>query len=352
MHHVYLNIQLDTHPIHILSPNSMHPHPLIYASNVCIMFRCAPGRLQPNGSRALHLLHSLFTAQDEDMQGVIASRQLSSLKKKIYPRADEVSLRLLEKGSNKTTTMKLSEALGRLGPCTYLTKVGVQARGDDSTGVYRIEQFPDPEVVQQPKKKKAPSKGYYKRYGRGKEVHLTTACAPGNLRHRLILCYKFLLEGSRMEVHLREPQGNKADSVDWALAHSLHLRPDTILAAMPRDTTMLALPATTDFSHRAKMPASAKRGTSEVMWAMENKVALVRARVSTPSKVKVLGLWEHNRGEDPRRRIVKKRSLKDTSSDPRRRLAKKPMKDDRKDKNLADLLPPKTPESSAAPLST
>ena len=322
-------------PIRILSQDSMHPHPhpLIYASNVCIKFRCAPERLQPNGRRALHLIHHLFSAGDHDQQGVIASRQLSSLKKKVFPHPHEVSLKLSEKGSNQTTIMTLSEALTRLGPCTYLTKAGAQPKKDDSLGVYRIEQLPNPEVVQPPKKRAIP-KGYYKRSGRGKEIHLTTACAPSTLRHRLILAYKFLLEGSRLEVHLHEPQGNKADSIDRALTHSLQLRPDTILAAMPRDTTMLALPATSDFSHRAKRSANAKRGMAELMWAMENGEALRRVKAPTSHKIKILGQWKHIRGEDPRRRLTRHHVSKYKKSIKMQALAS---------------LPPKTPESSATP---
>ena len=313
----------------------MHLHPLIYASNVCILFRCAPGRLQPNGRRALHLLHCLFTVREESDQGVIAARQLASLKKKIYPPPDDVSLKLFEKESNKTTIMTLSEALTRLGPCTYLTKAVSQPSADDSPGVYRIEQFPNPEVAQQPKKNPTSKKKYYKRSGRGKELHLTTACAPGTLRHRLILAYKFLLEGSRIEMHLREPQGGKVDSIDRALAHSLHHRPTPNHAPMPSDTTMLALPATTDLSHRVKLPKNSKRGKAEVMWAMENGVALNRVKAATPKQIEHLGQWKHERGADPRRRMTKEF-----------------MKKGRKDKKLLDSLPPKPPESSATPLTT
>lgn len=306
----------------------MHPHPrpLIYASNVCIKFRCAPEQLQLNGRRALHLIHHLFAADDSDQQGVIASRQLSSLKKKFFPHPHKVSLKLFEKGSNQTSIMTLSEALTRLGPRTYLTKAGAQPSEDDSPGVYRIEQFPDP-----PEKTGTP-KGYYKRRGRGKEIHLTTACTPSLLRHRLILAYKFLHEGSRLEVHLHELKGNKVDSVDRALTHSLHLRPDTILAAMPPDTTMLALPATSDFSHRGKLPANAQRGMAEVMWAMENGEALRRANAPTPKKIKILGQWGHVRGEDPRRHMTPKALYKY-----------------KKSRQVEASLPPETPESSATP---
>ena len=303
-----------------------HPHPLIYASNVCIKFRCAPERLQPNGRRALHLIHQLFTADDRDQQGVIASRQLTSLKKKSFPSPHELSLKLFEKGSNQTTIMTLSEALTRLGPCTYLTKAGAQPGKDDSPGVYRIEQFPDPPID------KGTRKGYYKRSGRGKEIHLTTACTPSTLRHHLILAYKFLAGGSRLEVHLHQLRGNKADSVDRALTHSLHLRPDTIFAAMPPDTTMLALPATSDFSHRAKLPPNMNRGTAELMWAMENGVALQHANAPTPKKIKMLGQWKHIRGSDPRRLLTPNASYE----------YKKWMK-------AQASLPPETPESSATP---
>lgn len=88
-----------------------------------------------------------------------------------------------------------------------------------------------------------------------------------------------------MEFHLHQVMKNKDNRTpDWALAHCLHLRPDSILAAMLEGTTMLAEPAATDMSF--KRPAkNAEQATSQVMWAMENEKVLKAANAVTPKLV-------------------------------------------------------------------
>ena len=216
---------------------------------------------------------------------------LEHVRKKMYPAADQVSLKLLEKGKTTPITVTLSEALARFEPFSYLvqTKPGTE----ETPGTYRFLKFNDPESNRNPKKKGPMSNKYYKRKGRSKETHLLTDCPAALLRHRLKLAYGFLLEGSRMEFHLRSKANARAESVDSALRNHLHLRPDTILAAMPPGTTMLAVPATTqppdkELERESKFFANK---TSDVFWALEYQPALKRLNVVTPGWVKKLGTW-------------------------------------------------------------
>ena len=262
----------------------MHKCLDIFHTNLHIILRRPRGPLQPRGNRAIHVLHSLFSVSDTKM--------LLGVRKKTYPSADELSLQLLEKGQAKPTTMKLSEVLTRFEPFSYLvqTKVGTE----ETPGTYRLLKFNNPGDRPLTNRKKGPTSGrYYKRKGRGKETHFITDCPAALLRHRLKIAYAFLLEGSRMELHLRAKASGRADSVDSALRNHLHLRPDTILAAMPPGTTMLAVPGTTQSLDEELQGASKFRvnKTSDVFWVMENAAALKRCQVTTPRHIKRLGTW-------------------------------------------------------------
>lgn len=250
------------------------------ASNV---LRRAPRRTQCHGRRAFHLVHNLFAA-GKDKESV---KQLSTVKIKTYPQADDVLLTLIEGESEQGTTMTLLQALQRVKPLSYLTEAG--------EGAYRILTFPDPGPVH-PIKGQEKSYKPFTRAGRGKEVHLTTSWTPEHLRDSLRLSYEFLLQGARMEFHLHQKSAKsrkKGDhTVDWALAHCLHLRPDSILAAMPEGTTMLAHPATTNMSFKKRPPHNFSEATSQVMWAMEYQKALESVGARTPERIKKRGQWQ------------------------------------------------------------
>ena len=255
----------------------------IYHTNVHYMLRRAWGPIQPRGNRAIHVLHSLFSKDDIGM--------LQYIRQKTYPTADEVSLQLLDKGQGKPTTVTLSEALTRFEPFSYL--IPTRAGTEETPGTYKFLKFPDPGLPQNRRKIGPNSKKYYKRKGRAKETHLNTDCPPARLRHLLKLAYGFLLEGSRVEVHLRAKAVGRAESVDSALRNHLHLRPDTILAAMPPGTTMLAIPGTTQLPEK-KLKSESKlfiNKTSDVFWVMEYEPALKRLGLQTPPHIKRLGTW-------------------------------------------------------------
>ena len=250
------------------------------------MLRHARGPVQPRGNRAIHLIHSLFSSADVHM--------LEHVRIKKYPSADEVSLKLLEKGKQTPTTVKLSEALARFEPFSYL--VQTKAGTEETPGTYKFLKFNDPGLPQNKRKVGPMSKRYYKRRGRSKETHLNTDCPPALLRHKMKLAYGFLLEGSRMEFHIRSKAEARGESVDSAFRRHLHLRPDAILAAMPPGTTMLALPGTTqppdkELERKSKLFVNK---TSDVFWAMENGPALKRLNLHTSSKIKELGTWTNH----------------------------------------------------------
>lgn len=265
--------------------NSIHAHRLLHPTTVPSMLRCRPRSPHSQGNRAFHLVHNLFCAHFNEH----SATQLATVSGKIFPRADELPLRLVDGKSDEILTMTLEQALKRLEPLSYLAEAG--------PGLYRIQTFPDPGPVA-PVKQPFPRTSFkpYTRAGRGKEIHLTTSCTPSYLLHTLRISYKYILEGSRMEFHLH-PKSEKAKSkddptVDWALAHCMHLRPDSILAAMPLGTTMLAEPATSDWSFKKKSPKNLDDRKSEVMWAMENTEALRRAKaVMTSKRLKKIGQW-------------------------------------------------------------
>ena len=239
-----------------------------------------PRHSQFQGSRAFHLVHNLFSAAVNDH----STAQLASVKKKTYPGPDNLFLKLVEGKRNAAATMTLSQALQRLKPLSYLDNTG--------PGRYRIQTLPDPGQILPIQK--SPRQSSYKpwtRAGRGKELHLTSTCTPQNLRHLLTCSYKYLLEGSRIEFHLHQKTQDKQNRTpDWALEHCLHLRPDSILAAMPAGTTMLAEPATTDMSFK-KFPEKFEHQKFHVMWAMENGQSLAKANAATPKHIKRLGQW-------------------------------------------------------------
>lgn len=264
----------------------MYAHTLLYLKFVPPTLRCTPRSAHSHvqGSRAFHLIHNLFSANVNKH----SATQLATVSKKTYPQADKVSLQLIDDKSNGSITVALEQALQRLEPLSYLAEV--------KPGLYRIQTFPDPGPVE-PVKQPHPRTNYkpYTRAGRAKEIHLTTSATPSFLRNQLRISYKYILEGSRMEFHLHQKseraKSEDDPSIDWALAHCMHLRPDSILAAMPLGTTMLATPATTDLSFKKKPPKILDHRRSQVMWAMENAEALARAKVVTPNRVKQMGKW-------------------------------------------------------------
>lgn len=263
----------------------MNQYSIIRPSIVCNRLRRPPRPLQPHGSRAVHLLHHLFGGSPNSLY------DLAGIRKARYPPADKLSLRLLNGPGNESSTMTLSEALKNLQPCSYLMQS--EMASEKRPGGYCIKKFKPPDLVKQSRKIGPLTTNYYKRDGRGKECHLTTDCTTSFLRHQLSLAYNFLLEGSRMEFHLRRRAKNKLNTVDWALSQRLDLRPESILAAMPPGTTMLALPGIQGPYPEGKQPKHRHiTKLEEVFWALEYPPTLKSMNCYNTSKqIRELGTW-------------------------------------------------------------
>ena len=232
------------------------------------------------GTRSFHLIHQLFTRDRKH-----ADKQLSSITRKTYPSADDLSLALYEDASGQVTTVTLTEALRRVRVRSY------SFLAQEEPGIYRIKTYAKREPGE-PIRSARISYKPWKRAGRGKESHLTTVCTPQFLRHSLGNSCKYLLEGSRMEFHLhQEKQDKRGRTTDWALTHQLHLRPDSILAAMPEGTRIFAQPATTDLSFKPRISKNYEMAISQVMWGMENVPALTRVKANTPHLIMNRAAW-------------------------------------------------------------
>ncbi len=109
-----------------------------------------------------------------------------------------------------------------------------------------------------------------------------TDCAPGNLRHRLIIAYGFLINGSRVEFHLHQKTMGEVGSVDWALRHKAQLRPEAILKAMPRGTVCLVEPGCSDLEWKGEGEGRKETRRMSLMWAVENEGAVM----GTPRRIK------------------------------------------------------------------
>ena len=118
--------------------------------------------------------------------------------------------------------------------------------------------------------------------GRGRQVHFTIYTPPAHLYSSLVMAYGCLLQGCRIEFHLHQKSKDERleNTVDWALEHSLHLRPDVILMGMPEGTEMLGLPATSK-SHMGE----------ELIWVLELPEALSKVGYRTPGRIKKRAMW-------------------------------------------------------------
>lgn len=184
--------------------------------------------------------------------------------------------------------MTLERALKAIKPLSYMAEVGDKPGAD----IYCIQTFKKPKPS---KPIASPSGKNFKpwpRAGRSKEVHLTTTCTPQFLRHVLSVAYKELLEGSRVEFHLRPNHKSKGGNGGRRpLAEMMHLRPDAIFAAMPEGTTMLAQPAIDTVAPKNTKMA---REEEEVMWAMEHAETLGSVGEKTDEAIKQLGQWDEH----------------------------------------------------------
>ena len=265
-------------------------------------------------TRHLRLLHELFVTKPFPISAENQA-QLNACQPKRLPSPVDIQLDLSNGPNVQPERLTLSETQARLKPLSHLTlsthllslsdpslTVSHQSVGDkklylgkDKT--YRIlpltlpkDFVPNilPDKWQHQGKRKPSGKNVkfqkFPHAGRGRQVHFTIYSPPAHLYLTLVMAYGCLLQGCRIEFHLHQKSNDVRvqNTVHWAMEHSLHLRPDVILKAMPEGTELLGLPAT-----------SKSRMGEELIWALELPEALSKAGSRTPDHIKKRAMWGH-----------------------------------------------------------
>ncbi|KAL8734791.1 MAG: hypothetical protein Q9181_003035 [Wetmoreana brouardii] len=150
----------------------------------------------------------------------------------------------LSEGNGKAAELPFLEVLTRLGPGLYLERLRTTDDNDLATmGGYRIAQFK--KAQERPALGNQPPKAInFRRAGRAKEIHLTSALNSEGYAAALSSTYGHLIYGARLEMHLHltKSERKKEEDVDIVLALNPHLRPEPILKAMPEGTKMMCEP--------------------------------------------------------------------------------------------------------------
>ncbi|KAL9640456.1 MAG: hypothetical protein Q9164_000275 [Protoblastenia rupestris] len=231
--------------------------------------------LTRNQVRRLHLLHRLFDHSAGHKE------KLGTLRRKSLPSADELTLSLRAPDGHDLGTKTLRESWEFIQPLNHLQQV--------EAGVYQITPLKRPVMTAMFGRERKS----FTRLGRSKAWHLTTTATPVFVAHVLSKAYEFLLRGARIEMHLKQKVNDNDHTVDWALCNAMHLRPESLLAAMPNGTIMLTEPCQNPVKKMA-----------DLVWAIEYPPALASDR--TPKRVHALA---QNLGTDAMR--VKDKGLGD-----------------------------------------
>ena len=226
--------------------------------------------------REIHVLHQMFTK-------TLSNMQLSSIRRKELPPADMISLELVNAEGKNLGIMTLTQAWDHIkhsGTPSHLAQM--------DSGSYRIQPL-KVETDERSLNKQRSTMKRTKRAGRSKEFPFTTTEQGGRLQLILSKAYTFLLQGIRVEFCLSQKvKGmNKVNTVDWALENAPHLRPDTILSAMPEGSKMLVQPCTAAASKNVIKHSS-------VIWSVEHPPSLQKYGGPTPKALYKVGQW---RGE-------------------------------------------------------
>ncbi|KAL8691739.1 MAG: hypothetical protein Q9218_003110 [Villophora microphyllina] len=103
----------------------------------------------------------------------------------------------------------------------------------------------------------------FKRAGRSKEIHLTPSMDAGAYSAVLTRTYNHLVDGARLEMHVRftKDERKNYENIDHVLSVHPHLRPEPILKGMPGGTVISYEPL---FDKRLT-------STDQIMWVMANE---------------------------------------------------------------------------------
>ncbi|KAI4253401.1 MAG: hypothetical protein LQ352_003720 [Teloschistes flavicans] len=201
--------------------------------------------------RAIHLVHSIYAPTQSGRLAGLEWKRLAD------PSGSELHLRI--KGIKAISPITLSHAIARLHPGSYLARLQPLDSVDSiPERSYEVSQLtglrPKPVLNSGP-----PKIINFKRAGRGKELHMTSALDLLGYAFVLRLAYNHLIDGARLEMHFRLTKGELRDQKDFdhVLFMHPHLRPEPILQGMPEETIML---------HE---PLYDKKG-NQLIWVMAN----------------------------------------------------------------------------------
>ncbi|KAL9581740.1 MAG: hypothetical protein Q9212_003717 [Teloschistes hypoglaucus] len=188
--------------------------------------------------RAIHLLHCIYSARDG------SDGRLASLAWRKLADPSRTELQFRKKGSRVIDAVTLSQAIARLHPGSYLERLqpldNVDSIPERSYEVSRLRALHPKPVLNS-----GPAKVInFKRAGRGKEIHLTSALSTIAYAAFLTKTYNHLINGARLEMHLRLTKRELSDhkDLDHVLSEHPHLRPEAILKGMPEGTVILYEP--------------------------------------------------------------------------------------------------------------
>ena len=240
-----------------------------------VIHRIRSNHVLPTNRQEIHILHQMFTKRP-------THTQLGTVRRKPLPPAELISLELLDAEGESYGIMTLPRAWDHIkqsGSPSHLAQI--------SPGSYQIQPL---KVVTDEKTldKQRSTMKRTKRAGWSKELPFTTTEHGGRLQLILSKAYTFLLQGLRVEFSLSQKiKGiGKPNTVDWALENAPHLRPDTILSAMPEGSQMLVQPCTATASRRVIKHSS-------VIWSVEHPPSLQKyGGVQTSMTLCKAGQWE------------------------------------------------------------
>lgn len=244
--------------------------------------------------RRLHLLHEIFTKD--------SNKYLTKIKKMSIRPPYKVLLNILGPRGSDLGQMTLQSAFSLIEPLNYLAAVHTKS----DLPYFQIKPL---KPLQDLPENQPVSKKQLKRAGHGVEFHLTTDTPATYLPHVLNKACQNLLQGNRIQfaLHQRRSKGVLPTPIAIALKNCPHLRPDTILRAMPEGTTILAQPCIFPESKARK----GKRANLEppLLWIIEHQPSLVSAGLSTPGWVRAMAQWNGELMLDPN--VTGRQSIKD-----------------------------------------
>ena len=231
---------------------------------------------------AFHLLHHMLTKHPIGY--------LAAVRKYCLAPADEVKFRLLDAHGSDLGKTSLTDALPCIKPGAILSQATTLG-GDPKFQIVplKLPVLPPMSARDKDLRRKFPTTS--------KKIHFSITVPASHFRYIMAQCYQLLLKGERVEVGLHRARRTPDHmTFDWAIRHHPHLRPDTILKAMPEGTRMIAHPCRAPDLLKAKGPNAA----APLQWGMECEPSSQRIfGGKIPPWMMRMGTWDVEMQLDP-----------------------------------------------------